>query len=136
MEYQKIRCHNMKKNMTCYHELGKLSPEYIKDLTDKCHNQEEWYRAHDTGLRPGDTAYRKGKNYKNNVEADYVYYYDDFIFSYATLENIVEVEKAMSEFDCLLKRGGYLYLAPAWNCRVYRVKKLDRIPYSYLSYRR
>ena len=44
--------------MTCYHELGKLSPEHIKDLTDKCHNQKEWYRAHDKGLRPGDTAYR------------------------------------------------------------------------------
>ncbi len=75
----------MRKNMTCYHELGKLSLEHIKDLTDKCHNQKEWYRAHDKGLRPGDTAYREGKNYKNNVEADYVHYHDDFIFAYANM---------------------------------------------------
>ena len=83
MEYQNIRYQNMKKNMTCYHSLPQVSATYLKALIEKCHTQHAWFRAHEDGLRPGDTAYREGKNYTNDVEADYVYHYDDFIFEYA-----------------------------------------------------
>lgn len=58
----------------------------------------------------------------------------DFIFSYATLEHIPDIEKALLEIDRVLKYGGLLYLAPAWNCRTYRVKKLDCIPYNHLGF--
>jgi|TARA_B110000495_G_scaffold203197_1_gene225872 hypothetical protein len=73
----------MEKNMTCFHRLPKVSTEDLKALTDKCLNQQTWFRAHEDGLRPGDTAYREGKNYTNNVEADYVYYHDDWVEEYA-----------------------------------------------------
>ena len=57
----------------------------------------------------------------------------DFIFSFATLEHIPEVEKAFEEIERILKPNGIVVLIPAWNCRSWTVKKLEQRPYSELK---
>jgi len=57
----------------------------------------------------------------------------DFLFSFAALEHIPEVEKAFSEIERILKPGGIAVIAPAWNCRAWTVKKLEQRPYADLS---
>ncbi len=57
----------------------------------------------------------------------------DFLFSFATLEHIPEVEKAFLEIERVIKPGGVALLAPAWNCRTWTVKKLQQRPYSELT---
>jgi SAM-dependent methyltransferase len=57
----------------------------------------------------------------------------DFLFTFATLEHIPEVEKAISEIERVLKPGGIAVLSPAWNCRPWTVKKLEQRPYSELG---
>lgn len=57
----------------------------------------------------------------------------DFIFSFATLEHIPEVEKAFEEIERILKPNGIAVLLPAWNCRPWTVKKLEQRPYSELK---
>jgi SAM-dependent methyltransferase len=60
----------------------------------------------------------------------------DFVFSFATLEHIPEIEAALSEINRVLRSGGIAYLSPAWNCREWAVEKIDVIPYSRLSLRK
>lgn len=60
----------------------------------------------------------------------------DFIFTFATLEHIPEVEKCFFEIDRVLKKNGLAYIAPAWNCRPWTVEKLDFLSYSELSLRK
>ncbi|MBU3542826.1 class I SAM-dependent methyltransferase [Polynucleobacter sp. MWH-Loch1C5] len=57
----------------------------------------------------------------------------DFIFSFAALEHIPEVEKAFKEIERILKPNGIAVLSPAWNCRPWTVKKLEQRPYSELN---
>ena len=57
----------------------------------------------------------------------------DFLFSFAALEHIPEVERAFSEIERVLRPGGVALLSPAWNCRAWTVKKLQQRPYSELS---
>lgn len=57
----------------------------------------------------------------------------DFIFSFATLEHIERPDLALNEMDRVLKKGLFLLLAPAWNCRKYTVQKLQFRRYKDLS---
>ncbi len=57
----------------------------------------------------------------------------DFLFSFAALEHIPEVEKAFSEIERVLKPNGIAVLCPAWNCRTWTVKKLEQRSYTELS---
>lgn len=57
----------------------------------------------------------------------------DFLFTFATLEHIPEIEKALSEIERVLKKEAIAYLSPAWNCRIWTVEKLECIPDSELS---
>lgn len=56
----------------------------------------------------------------------------DFLYSFSTLEHVPEVERAFAEFERVMKPGGVVLLAPAWNCRPWTVKKLQQRPYSEL----
>ena len=56
----------------------------------------------------------------------------DFIFSISVLEHIPKIEQALSEIDRVLRKGGLAYLAPAWNCRIWTVQKLDFLDYGEL----
>jgi SAM-dependent methyltransferase len=57
----------------------------------------------------------------------------DFIFSFAALEHIPEVERAFQEIARVLKPGGAALIGPAWNCRAWTVKKLEIRPYAELG---
>jgi len=57
----------------------------------------------------------------------------DFLFSFAALEHVPDVEKAFFEIKRVLKPNGLAMLAPAWNCRPWTVKKLQQRPYSELG---
>jgi len=59
----------------------------------------------------------------------------DFLFTFATLEHVPEIEIALEEFRRVLTPGGTLVLAPAWNCRPWTVAKLAQRPYSELAIR-
>lgn len=57
----------------------------------------------------------------------------DFLFSYATLEHVPQINAAFAEIVRVLKPGGYAWLSPAWNCRSWTVAKLEQRPYSDLT---
>lgn len=57
----------------------------------------------------------------------------DFIFSFAALEHVPEVEHAFQEIGRVLKPRGAALISPAWNCRPWTVRKLEIRPYSDLS---
>lgn len=57
----------------------------------------------------------------------------DFLFSFATLEHVPDVEVAFEEIGRVLRPGGTALIATAWNCRPWTVKKLQIRPYSDLS---
>ncbi len=57
----------------------------------------------------------------------------DFLFSFAALEHIPELERAFLEIERVLKPNGIAVLSPAWNCRSWTVKKLQQRPFSELS---
>ncbi len=57
----------------------------------------------------------------------------DFLFSYATLEHVPQINAAFAEIVRVLKPGGYAWLSPAWNCRSWTVAKLAQRPYSDLT---
>jgi SAM-dependent methyltransferase len=59
----------------------------------------------------------------------------DGVFTWATLEHVVDPNKAFEEMDRVLKPGGHALLAPAWNCRRWTVKKLEVRPYRDLGMR-
>lgn len=52
----------------------------------------------------------------------------DFLFTFAAFEHIPEVERAFAELHRVLRPGGVAYLAPAWNCRPWTVKRLQQRP--------
>lgn len=55
----------------------------------------------------------------------------DFAFSFATLEHIPAIERALQEIARVTKRAMLLW--PAWNCRPWTVKKLEIRPYGELG---
>jgi len=57
----------------------------------------------------------------------------DFLFTFAALEHVPEVERAFQEIARVLKPGGVALISPAWNCRPWTVRKLQIRPYSDLS---
>lgn len=59
----------------------------------------------------------------------------DFIFTFATLEHVPNIEKALREIGRVLKKRGVAVLAPAWNCRPWTVEKLQQRPYAELCLR-
>lgn len=56
----------------------------------------------------------------------------DAVFTWATLEHVIDPNKAFAEIDRLLKPRGYGLIAPAWNCRPWTVKKLEERPWGEL----
>jgi len=54
----------------------------------------------------------------------------DAIWTVWVLEHIPEPEKALLEMRRVLKPGGLLYLAPAWNCSPWAAGGFDVRPYS------
>lgn len=57
----------------------------------------------------------------------------DFLFTFAALEHVPEVERAFQEVVRVLRPMGAALISPAWNCRPWTVKKLQIRPYSVLS---
>lgn len=57
----------------------------------------------------------------------------DFLYSFATLEHVPEIERAFAEIERVMKPGAVALLCPAWNCRPWTVKKLQQRPYAELS---
>ena len=57
----------------------------------------------------------------------------DFLFTFATLEHIPNIEQALNEIKRVLKPDGIALLEPAWNCRIWIVQKLPERSYSDLS---
>lgn len=53
----------------------------------------------------------------------------DFIYSWATLEHVENPDLAFKEIDRITRRAGIINIKPAWNCRDWRVKKIDKIPF-------
>ena len=53
----------------------------------------------------------------------------DFVYSWATLEHVENPDLAFKEIDRVTRRSGVISLKPAWNCRDWRVKKIDKIPF-------
>jgi len=58
----------------------------------------------------------------------------DFLFTFAALEHVPQVEKAFAEIDRVLRKRGVALIAPAWNCRSWTVKKLQIRPYADLAF--
>ncbi len=54
----------------------------------------------------------------------------DAIWSYAVLEHVPEPELALAEIRRVLKPGGLLLLAPAWNCRPWAADGYPVRPYA------
>ncbi len=57
----------------------------------------------------------------------------DFLYTFATLEHVPEIEKALQEIMRVLRPGGVALVAPAWNCRPWTVQKLQQRPYDELG---
>lgn len=57
----------------------------------------------------------------------------DGIWSYAVLEHVAEPEKALTEMRRVLKSGGILLLAPAWQCRPWAGRDYAWKPFRELS---
>lgn len=58
----------------------------------------------------------------------------DFMFSWAALEHVPYPEQVLAEIERVLKPGGSVLLAPAWNCRSWASKGLPIRPYRELSW--
>ena len=59
----------------------------------------------------------------------------DAIWSITALEHIPNPDQAMCEMRRVLKRGGIIYLKPAWNCRPWICEGIPARPYSDLNFR-
>ena len=54
----------------------------------------------------------------------------DVIWSIGVFEHILELQEAMCEIRRLMRQGGYLYFAPAWQCRPWAANGYAVRPYS------
>jgi SAM-dependent methyltransferase len=54
----------------------------------------------------------------------------DAVWSYAVLEHVIHPETALLEMRRVIKNGGYLLLAPAWQCRPWLAEGYPVRPYS------
>ena len=54
----------------------------------------------------------------------------DAIWTLYVLEHVPKPEEALSEMRRVLRNGGLLYLAPAWQCRSWHAQGYDVRPYS------
>jgi SAM-dependent methyltransferase len=59
----------------------------------------------------------------------------DAVFSWAAIEHVPNPERVMAEIERVLVPGGVAFLAPAWNCRAWTVKRLQIRRYADLSTR-
>jgi len=59
----------------------------------------------------------------------------DGIWSYAVLEHVESPDQALSEMRRVLKPGGMLFLAPAWQCRPWASRDYAWKPYDDLGWR-
>ena len=57
----------------------------------------------------------------------------DFVYSWATLEHVENPDLAFKEIDRVTRSSGIICLKPAWNCREWRVQKIDKIPFNALK---
>lgn len=72
------------------------------------------------------------KNF-SNASADSIPFKDsvfDGVWTIAVLEHVPKLEEALEEIWRILRPGGYLYLAPAWNCRPWAAEGYPVRPYS------
>lgn len=100
-----------------------------------CHPRWKGFEYSNTAVALAKDLYGRGLNIIEGdaralpIESSSV----DFIFSFAALEHIPEVENAFKEIERILKPNGIAVLNPAWNCRTWTVKKLEQRPYSELQ---
>jgi SAM-dependent methyltransferase len=59
----------------------------------------------------------------------------DAIWSITVLEHVPEPERALQEMWRVLKTGGYLFLAPEWQCRPWAAQGYAVRPYSDFGFR-
>jgi len=89
-----------------------------------------------TDIAPELSAYFH-KRYR--AARDGVYPFDDgefdAIWTIATYEHIPNLDQALEEIHRLLKPGGVLFFAPAWQCRPWAPGGYARRPYSELNLR-
>ena len=57
----------------------------------------------------------------------------DFVYSWATLEHVENPDLAFKEIDRVTRPSGVISIKPAWNCRRWRVQKIDKIPFNELK---
>lgn len=96
-----------------------LGIEYSSVAVDEARKRH----GQDLNIKTGDVT-------SLDLESDSV----DFLFTFATLEHVPEIGKALSEIQRVLKSGGRAYLSVAWNCRIWTVEKLECIPDAELSF--
>ena len=104
----------------------------------KCHPNYIGIEYSKTAVENAKRRYGTGLNIKQG-DATNLSFDDsgiDFIFSFAVLEHIPNIEKALSEIDRVLKKRGVAYLAPAWNCRIWTVQKLENFNHSQLPFKK
>lgn len=58
-----------------------------------------------------------------------------FVFTIATLEHVIHVDRAFREIDRVLAPGGVAYVAPAWHCVQYNCEGIPVRPYRDLNLR-
>ena len=59
----------------------------------------------------------------------------DLVWSVFVLEHVPRPEQALSEMRRVVRDGGYLFLAPRWQCRSWAAEGYDARPYSDFNWR-
>lgn len=57
------------------------------------------------------------------------------VFSFNTLEHVLDIDLAFAEMDRVLKPGGFLVLKPAWHCTRYNTELIPVLLYDKLNTR-
>lgn len=60
--------------------------------------------------------------------------YFEGIYSWSVLEHVPNPHKGFLEIDRVLRGGGHILMAPAWNCRSWTVSKLPQRSYASLNF--